>query len=155
MVIKEILIYIRENVKDKTPFTNDDVIDRLLVDPHGLTDIETYRKFVCALFYASIVDELSATYSSEDNTPIAFNLLWREKKMQNNILQRLDEYRSWVDKYICNEIEYPLNDSELGNTIWSTVEQVKNQKQMSTKFNPFKVADNIFFNGLNPNNMLT
>ena len=37
-VIKEILIYIKENTKNRKPFTNDDIIDRLLDDPHGLTD---------------------------------------------------------------------------------------------------------------------
>lgn len=54
-----------------------------------------------------------------------------------------------MDKYIWNEIEYPLNDSGLANTLWKQVEQVKNQKQMSSKFNPFKVADHIYFNGYN------
>ena len=59
-----------------------------------------------------------------------------------------------MDKYIWNEIEYPLNDSGMSNTIYDLVEQVKNQKQMSSKFNPFKVADSIYFNGLNPTNTL-
>lgn len=45
-VIKEILIYIRENVKDRKPFINDDAIDRLLDDPHSLTDSQTYYNFV-------------------------------------------------------------------------------------------------------------
>lgn len=45
-VIKEILIYIRENISDRTPFTNEDVIDRLMSDPHGLMDEGTYRNFV-------------------------------------------------------------------------------------------------------------
>ena len=37
-VIKEILIYIRDNTTDRTPFTNEDAIDRLIDDPHGLTN---------------------------------------------------------------------------------------------------------------------
>ena len=45
-VVKEILIYIRENTKDRTPFTNEDVIDNLIEDPHSLTDAQTYRNFV-------------------------------------------------------------------------------------------------------------
>lgn len=156
-MIKEILVYIRENVKDRTPFTNEDVIDRLIVDPHGLTDATTYRNFVTTLFYTSMVQALSATYSSDDDengdkTPIAFNLLWEERKNQQNILSRLDEYKSWVDRYIWNEIEYPLNDSGMSNTIYDLVERLKSQKQMSSKFNPFKVADHIYFNGLNPTN---
>lgn len=32
---------------------------------------------------------------------------------------------------------------------------MKNQKQMSSKFNPFKVADHIYFNGLNPTHGLS
>ena len=60
-----------------------------------------------------------------------------------------------MDKYIWNEIEYPLNDSGLANTIYDLVEQVKNQKQMSSKFNPFKIADHIYFNGLNPTHNLS
>ena len=100
---------------------------------------------------------MSATYSTVDDkegdkTPIAFNLLWDERKNMENILSRVDEYKSWVDKYIWNEIEYPLNDSGLDNTIYKTIETVKSQKRISPKFNPFKVADHIYFNGLNPNN---
>ena len=37
-VIKGILIYIRDNTHDRTPFTNEDAIDRLIDDPHGLTN---------------------------------------------------------------------------------------------------------------------
>ena len=154
-VIKEILIYIRENIGDRSLFNNDDIIDRLLVDPHGLLDANVYRNFIVMLFYTTIVQALSANYSEEDGQPMAFNMLWEERKNQRNVLSRLDEYKSWVDKYIWNEIEHPLNDADLANTIWSHVEQVKNQKQMSSKFNPFKLADHIFFNGLNPQNNLT
>ena len=38
-VIKEILLYIKENGASTVAFTNEDVIDRLIDDPHGLTDI--------------------------------------------------------------------------------------------------------------------
>ena len=107
------------------------------------------------LFYTSIVDALSATYSSEDKQPIVFNLLWKERQNQRNILTRLKEYKTWVDKYISNEIEYPLNDGDLQNTIYSDVERIKNQKKISSKFNPFKVADHVYFNGLNPTNELS
>ena len=37
-VIKEILVYIKENGASTVAFTNEDVIDRLIDDPHGLTD---------------------------------------------------------------------------------------------------------------------
>jgi hypothetical protein len=37
-VIKEILLYIKENSTSREAFTNQDVLDRLLDDPHGLTD---------------------------------------------------------------------------------------------------------------------
>ena len=154
-VIKEILIYIRENISDRTPFTNEDVIDRLMSDPHGLMDEGTYRNFVQTLFYQTIVAALSQPYSKEDGQPIAFNVLWKEIQEQNNVLSRIKEYKSWVDKFIWNEIEHPLNDSGMANTLWSQIETVKNQKKMSSKFNPFKLADHIFFNGLNPNNELS
>ena len=104
---------------------------------------------------------LSAPYydgkddGDDANTPLAFNMLWEEIQLQENILPKIETYKSWVDKYIWNEIEYPLNDSGLANTIWNEVERIKNQKHMSSKFNPFKVADHIWFNGLNPNNQLT
>ena len=45
-VIKEILIYIRENAKDKTPFVSNDVIDNLLDDPHSILDAKMYRNFI-------------------------------------------------------------------------------------------------------------
>ena len=86
---------------------------------------------------------------------MVFNMLWQERKNQKNVLSRIDEYKTWVDKFIWNEIEHPLNDKGLANTIWNTVESTKNQKQLSSKFNPFKVADHIYFNGLNPNNKLS
>ena len=35
------------------------------------------------------------------------------------------------------------------------MENIKNQKKMSSKFNPFKVADHIWFNGLNPEHSLS
>lgn len=37
-VIKEILVYIKDNATSNVAFTNEDVIDRLIEDPHGLTD---------------------------------------------------------------------------------------------------------------------
>lgn len=37
-VIKEILVYIKDNGSSKVAFTNEDVVDRLIDDPHGLTD---------------------------------------------------------------------------------------------------------------------
>ena len=84
-VVKEILIYIRENTKDRTPFTNEDVIDNLIENPHSLADAQTYRNFVQTLFYQSIVDALSAPYHQHtdsdpgDTIPIAFNVLWEER----------------------------------------------------------------------------
>jgi len=98
---------------------------------------------------------LSAPYSLEDAQPIVFNLLFKERQNQQNVLSRIEEYKSWIDRYIWNEIEYPLNDSGLANTIYGNVETIKNQKQISVKFNPFKIADHIYFNGLNPNNGLS
>lgn len=83
--MKEILIYIRENTKDRTPFTNEDVIDNLIENPHSLADAQTYRNFVQTLFYQSIVDALSAPYHQHtdsdpgDTIPIAFNVLWEER----------------------------------------------------------------------------
>lgn len=154
-VIKEILVYIKDNGAAKVAFTNEDVVDRLIEDPHGLTDAQTYRNFVHALFYTSIVEALSASYSDENKQPIAFNLLWKERKNQKNIISRLNEYKTWVDKYISNEIEHPLNDGDLRNTIYDEVERIKNQKKISSKFNPFKIADNVYFNGLNPTNELS
>ena len=72
----------RENAKDKSPFVSSDMVDRLIVDPHGLLDYETYRNFVRLLFHVSISQALSATYSDEDTQPIAFNLMWSERKNQ-------------------------------------------------------------------------
>ena len=78
-VIKEILVYIKENGSAKVAFTNEDVVDRLIDDPHGLTDAQTYRNFILALFYTSIVEALSVPYSNENKQPIVFNLLWQER----------------------------------------------------------------------------
>ena len=39
--------------------------------------------------------------------------------------------------------------------MWDAVETIKNQKRISPKFNPFKIADQIWFNGLNPQNNLS
>ena len=107
------------------------------------------------LFYTTIVNALSAPYSDENKQPIVFNLLWKERQNQKNIISHLREYKTWVDKYISNEIEHPLNDGDLRNTIYSDVERIKNQKKISSKFNPFKTADSIYFNGLNPTNKLS
>ena len=84
-VIKEILVYIRDNIKDKTPFTNENMLDKMIDDPHSLLDKDVYENFVTYLFYVSIVEALSATYSSIDDndgdkTPVAFNLLWKERR---------------------------------------------------------------------------
>lgn len=154
-VIKEILVYIKDNGSAKMAFTNEDVVDRLIDDPHGLTNVQTYKNFVLALFYTSIVEALSAPYSNENQQPIAFNLFWKERQNQRDILSHLREYKTWVDKYISNEIEHPLNDGDLRNTIYDEVERIKNQKKISSKFNPFKISDNVYFNGLNPENGLS
>lgn len=37
-VIKEILVYIKERGTSAVAFTNEDVVDRLIEDPHGLTE---------------------------------------------------------------------------------------------------------------------
>ena len=65
-MIKEILIYIKESGKAGSEFTNTDILDRLIDDPHGLTDEATYRSFIQMLFRTYLVSALSATYSSED-----------------------------------------------------------------------------------------
>ena len=65
-VIKEILVYIKENGAANVAFTNEDVIDRLINDPHGLTDDKTYKNFVLTLFYITIVNALSTSYSDEN-----------------------------------------------------------------------------------------
>lgn len=67
----------------------------------------------------------------------------------------MKEYKTWVDKYISNEIEHPLNDGGLRNTIYEDVERIKNQKKISSKFNPFRISDNVYFNGLSPTNELS
>lgn len=86
----------------------------------------------------------------------------------------LSQYRSWVDRFIWNEIEHPLNaygqqisdlansvsggaaeDMVLPNTIGHEIQTIMNQKRISSRFNPFKVADHIYFNGLNPDNGLS
>ena len=149
-VIKEILIYIRKKSSNKEPFTNQDVIDKLIDNPHGLTDHQTYKNFVTFVFYQTMVDALSSTYSSEDGQPMVFNMLWWEIDNKNSILHRLDSYKSWIDKYIWNEIEHPLNSNTLNNTIYDQIEQLRRGKNISIKFHPFKVADHIYFNGLNP-----
>lgn len=77
-VIKEILIYIRDHTKDRKVFTNENFLDKLLDDPHGLTNIDVYKDFVKVLFKLSIEEALTAQYSEEDGQPIVFNLLWRE-----------------------------------------------------------------------------
>lgn len=154
-VIKEILVYIKDNGVAKVAFTNEDVVDRLIEDPHGLTDAATYKNFVLSLFYTSIVQALTATYSEEDTQPMVFNMLWKEIQNQKNILSHLKEYKTWIDKYISNEIEHPLNDGDLRNTIYEDVERIKNQKKISSKFNPFKTADNVYFSGLSPTNELS
>lgn len=77
-MIKEILVYIKENGFTKVAFTNEDIVDRLIDDPHGLIDAKIYRNFVLALFYTTIVNALSAPYSDENQQPIVFNLLWKE-----------------------------------------------------------------------------
>ena len=69
------MIYIRDNVQDRTIFTNENVIDRLIDDPHGLIEGNAYRNFVTVLFFQSIVEELSSKYS-ETGMPIAFNMLF-------------------------------------------------------------------------------
>lgn len=79
-LIKEMLIYIRENTKDITPFTNDDVIDKLIDDPHGLVNMNTYRSFIQLLFYNLIMDSLTSGYSSSDTEPMVFNMLWKEMR---------------------------------------------------------------------------
>lgn len=160
-VIKEILIYIRENADDRTAFDNSEILTRLIDDPHSLIDADLYGKFVQLLFRTTIHQALSAPYHQHtkddpgDTIPIAFNVLWKERKESKNILPIVDIYKSWVDRYIWNEIEHPLNEGELADTIYSTIEQLKSQKRISPKFNPFKIADHIWFNGLNPNNGLT
>ena len=154
-VIKEILIYIRDNTKDRKVFTNENVLDKLLDDPHGLTNIEVYKEFVKVLFKLSIEQALTAKYSDEDGQPIAFNVLWKEVDNQRNILSRIDEYRSWIDKFIWNEVEHPLNEPGLDNTLYDRIETIKKQKNVYNRFNPFNVADHIYFNGLNPNNTLS
>lgn len=76
-VIKEMLIYIRDH-SNSASFTNSDVVDRLIEDPHGLLIGSTYRMFVQELFHFSIVEALKSSYSDEDGQPIVFNLLHEE-----------------------------------------------------------------------------
>ena len=112
------------------------------------------------LFYTMLSQALTAPYSASSDgaggVPISVNLLWREAQIPQTVLSRIDEYRSWVDKYIWREIEHPLNDdSGMTNTLWADIERLRKQKRISPKFNPFKVADDIYFHGLNPNNSLS
>lgn len=48
-----------------------------------------------------------------------------------------------------------MNDKGLPGTIFSTIEQVKNQKRISAQFHPFKEADRIYFNGFRPTSGLS
>lgn len=48
-----------------------------------------------------------------------------------------------------------MNDKGLANTIYDTIEQVKNQKRISPQFHPFKEADRIYFNGFKPTSNLS
>ncbi len=63
-VIKEILIFIRDNIADKSMFMENDAIDKLIEDPHSLLNHGLYRNFVHALFFKTLVDALSAPYSN-------------------------------------------------------------------------------------------
>lgn len=56
-------MYIRDNCKDRNSFFTGDLVDRLIDDPHGLTDDKTYRAFVNELFFVSIYDALTTKYS--------------------------------------------------------------------------------------------
>ena len=149
------LIYIRDNCDDKDAFVFGDMVDRLIDDPHGLTDDKTYRKFVKELFRQSIREALVSKYSDQDSSPIVFNLLWKEKLEKSKVLSIISNYRSWIDKFIWNEIVHPLNDTGLANTLYDQVERIKYNKQMSSKFDPFRIADDIYFHGLNPTNNLS
>ena len=154
-VIKEMLIYIRDNCDDRDSLIYGDMVDRLIDDPHGLTDDRTYRKFVKELFRLSIKEALTSRYSDQDTQPIVFNLLWKEKMEQKRVLSLISNYRSWVDKFIWHEVGHPLNESGLANTLYDQVEKLKYSKQISSKFDPFRIADDIYFNGLNPMNSLS
>lgn len=41
------------------------------------------------------------------------------------------------------------------NTLYDSIQSIKYSKNMSPKFDPFKIADDIYFNGLNPMNNLS
>lgn len=86
---------------------------------------------------------------------MVFNLLWKEKQEQGKVLSLISNYRSWIDKFIWNEIEHPLNDTGMENTLYDSIQSIKYSKSMSPKFDPFKIADDIYFNGLNPMNSLS
>ena len=143
----------------------------MIDDPHGLVNRDVYLNFLRQLFYDVIVEGLNSKYSDEDRQPIVSNILHEEIDNQDVVLSKIDEYRSWVDKFISNEMEHPLNggitiqtnDSSntypkvqyLPGTICSTIETIRNQKKITSKFNPFKIADDIYFNGLNPTHELS
>ena len=42
-------------------------------------------------------------------------MLHKERDNQSNIVTRIKEYRSWVDKFISNEVEHPCNSSGMDN----------------------------------------
>lgn len=78
-VIKEILVYIRDNSSDKSPFRNQDIIDTLLENPHSLIDKNIYSSFVEQLFYTTIEKALTASYSGDEETqPMVINMLFKE-----------------------------------------------------------------------------
>ena len=160
-VIKELLSYIRRNLGGAQNRSNREFLDRIIDDPHGLLNATLYKRFIQLLFHQTIVNCLKQTYSTQDDPnaksaePMAFNMLWKERDNQRAVISNLKGYRTWLDKFISNEIEHPLNSEGLANTLWQNVEMVKSQKKMSSQFNPFKVADHIWFNGLNPNHQLS
>ena len=43
----------------------------------------------------------------------------------------------------------------LPDTIGEEVQKTINEKRISQRFNPFKIADYIYFSGINPNNSLS
>ena len=71
--------------------------------------MEVYRGFVSELFYSTVVEALTSPYSEDDGQPIVFNMLCEERMNPGKYISRIDEYKSWVDKFIWNEIEHPLN----------------------------------------------
>lgn len=153
--IREILGYLREHGGLTGLGSGLSTVDALMQDPHGLLDDRVYWNFVQRLFHQTVVDALTTGYSEESAEPVAFNVFHQEMDDPNGVMLQLESYRSWVDRYLQSEVEHPWNCEGVQGGVWEVVQQNMAQKRISSKFDPFKVADWVYFHGLNPDHQLS